>query len=72
MKGDSTTLDALMMFLSEFWQAQVYQEMLWFSCTLREHMSPSRSQMLSPFCGITKEIMSRGPQVADMECRETT
>jgi hypothetical protein len=24
--------------------------------------------MLSPFCGITKEIMSRGPQVADMEC----
>jgi hypothetical protein len=28
--------------------------------------------MLSPFCGITKEIMSRGPQVADMECRETT
>jgi hypothetical protein len=27
---------------------------------------------LSPFCGITKEIMSRGPQVADMKCRETT
>jgi hypothetical protein len=33
-----------------------------------EHMSPSRSQILSPFCGITKDIMSRGPQVADMEC----
>jgi hypothetical protein len=28
--------------------------------------------LLSPFCGITKEMMSRGPQVADMECRETT
>jgi hypothetical protein len=28
--------------------------------------------LLSPFCGITKEIMSRGPQVVDMECRETT
>jgi hypothetical protein len=28
--------------------------------------------LLSPFCGITKEIMSRGPQVADMECREIT
>jgi hypothetical protein len=40
--------------------------------SMDEHMSPSRSQMLSPFCGITKEMMSRGPQVADMECRETT
>jgi hypothetical protein len=28
--------------------------------------------LLSPFCGITKEIMFRGPQVADMECREST
>ena len=28
--------------------------------------------VLSPFCGITKEMMSRGPQVADMECREIT
>jgi hypothetical protein len=25
-----------------------------------------------PILWITKEIMSRGPQVADMECRETT
>jgi hypothetical protein len=33
IKGDSTTLDALIPF-SEFWQAQVYQEMLRFSCTL--------------------------------------
>jgi hypothetical protein len=31
-----------------------------------------RAIFLSPFCGITKEMMSRGPQVADMECRETT
>jgi hypothetical protein len=30
------------------------------------------SCVLSPFCGISKEIMSRGLQVADMECRETT
>ena len=28
--------------------------------------------MLSPIFGITKDIMYRGPQVADMECRETT
>jgi hypothetical protein len=28
--------------------------------------------MLSPFCGKTKEIMSQGPRVAYMECRETT
>jgi hypothetical protein len=28
--------------------------------------------MLSLFCGMTKEIMSRGPQVVDMECQETT
>jgi hypothetical protein len=28
--------------------------------------------MLSPFCGITKEMMSQGPQVAVMKCRETT
>jgi hypothetical protein len=28
--------------------------------------------MLYPFCGITKEMMSRGPQVEDMDCRETT
>jgi hypothetical protein len=26
--------------------------------------------MLRPNLGITKEIMSRGPQVLDMECRE--
>jgi hypothetical protein len=26
--------------------------------------------MLSPILGITKEIMSQGPQVLDMECRE--
>jgi hypothetical protein len=25
-----------------------------------------------PILWITKEIMSRGPKVADMECRETT
>jgi hypothetical protein len=37
-----------------------------------KHMAPSRSQMLSPFCGITKEMMSRGPHIVDMECRETT
>jgi len=28
--------------------------------------------LLFTFCGITKEMMSRGPQVADMKCRETT
>jgi hypothetical protein len=28
--------------------------------------------LLSPFCGITKEMMSRGPQVAVLEYRETT
>ena len=28
--------------------------------------------LLSPFCGITKEMMSRGHEVADMEYRETT
>jgi hypothetical protein len=27
--------------------------------------------MLSPSLGITKEIVSRGPQVPDMECRES-
>jgi hypothetical protein len=26
--------------------------------------------MLPPKLGVTKEIMSLGPQVADMECRE--
>ena len=35
-----------------------------------EHMSSSWSQMLSPILGITKEIMSRGPQVLDMEYQE--
>jgi hypothetical protein len=35
-----------------------------------EHMYPSWSQMLSPILGITKEIMSRGPQAVDMEFRE--
>jgi hypothetical protein len=39
MEGDNTTLDALM-FLSKFWQAQVYQEMLRFSCTLRRAHVP--------------------------------
>jgi hypothetical protein len=29
-------------------------------------------QSVIPILWITKEIMSRGPQVADMECRETT
>jgi hypothetical protein len=24
--------------------------------------------VLSPFCGVTKDIMSRGPQVVDIEC----
>jgi hypothetical protein len=28
------------------------------------------SKCYPPFLGITKEMMSRGPQVADMECRE--
>jgi hypothetical protein len=28
------------------------------------------TSMLSSILGITKEIMSRGPQVLDMECRE--
>jgi hypothetical protein len=28
--------------------------------------------LVIPILWITKEIMSRGPQVADMECRETT
>jgi hypothetical protein len=28
--------------------------------------------LLSPFCGITKEMMFQGPQVADMEYQETT
>jgi hypothetical protein len=28
--------------------------------------------MLSPFCVVNKEMMSQGPQVAYMECRETT
>ena len=27
--------------------------------------------LVSPFCGITKDSMPQGPQVADMECRET-
>jgi hypothetical protein len=30
------------------------------------------SSLVIPILWITKEIMSRGPQVADMECRETT
>ena len=35
-------------------------------------MTPSAIALglLSPILGITKEIMSRGPQVLDMECRE--
>jgi hypothetical protein len=28
--------------------------------------------LVIPILWITKEMMSRGPQVADMECRETT
>ena len=28
--------------------------------------------LVIPILWITKEIVSRGPQVADMECRETT
>jgi hypothetical protein len=32
--------------------------------------SPFRG-LLSPILGITKEIMSRGPQVLEMECRES-
>jgi hypothetical protein len=35
-------------------------------------MKKNMKVLLSPFCGITKEIMSRGPHVADMECREIT
>jgi hypothetical protein len=27
--------------------------------------------MLPPNLGVTKDIMSRGPKVVDMECRET-
>jgi hypothetical protein len=27
--------------------------------------------LLFPFCGITKEMMCRGPRIADMEYRET-
>jgi hypothetical protein len=32
----------------------------------------SRVDNVIPILWITKEMMSRGPQVADMECRETT
>jgi hypothetical protein len=67
MKGDSTTLDALM-FLSFLAGTCLPGDVCSSHALYDEHMSPSRSQMLSPFCGITKEIMSRGPQVADMEC----
>jgi hypothetical protein len=35
-----------------------------------EHMSMSWSQMLSPILGLSKDIMSRGPHVVYMECRE--
>jgi hypothetical protein len=35
-----------------------------------EHMSPSWSQMLSLIFRDNQEIMSRGPQVLDMEYRE--
>jgi hypothetical protein len=31
---------------------------------------PEIAFSLSPSLGITKEIMSQGPQVLDMECRE--
>jgi hypothetical protein len=35
-------------------------------------LSLEGSALLSPICGITKEIMSRGPKVTDMECQEST
>jgi hypothetical protein len=35
-------------------------------------ISQAQWVLLSPFCGITKEMMSRGPHVAYMEYREIT
>jgi len=55
-----------------FLQAQVYQEMLRFSCTLRRAHVPKLELDVIPILWVTKEIMSRGPQAADMESRETT
>jgi hypothetical protein len=45
-------------------------EMLRFSCALWLANVPEFGQRLSPILGITKEIMSRDPQVLDGECRE--
>jgi hypothetical protein len=38
----------------------------------KQLVSMMKNLNVIPILWITKEIMSRGPQVADMECRETT
>jgi hypothetical protein len=63
VKGDRNILYFTVFCFSVY----VYQRCCGSHALYGENMSPSRSHMLSPFCGITKEMMSRGPQVADME-----
>jgi hypothetical protein len=45
---------------------------LWDDFTQEEIREGSPSNGVIPILWIVKEIMSQGPQVADMECRETT
>jgi hypothetical protein len=47
----------------------VFRDVLYVSGLKKNIISVSS---VIPILWITKEIMSRGPQVADMECRETT
>ena len=62
----------LLMLYCQVWAGlQVYARYCWGSHALYgAHMSPSWSQMLSPISRDNLEIMSRGPQVLDMEYRE--
>jgi hypothetical protein len=61
---------------STFLQGPISWLSIWAKSYLNLKMPPRYSSlqnlhMLPPSLGVTKEIMSRGPQVADMECRES-
>jgi hypothetical protein len=49
---------------------------LYFVCLIQTwrlfYFLPVEVVPIIPILWITKEMMSQGPQVADMECRETT
>jgi hypothetical protein len=47
-------------------------ETVWYASGIVENLYGCDGVAVIPILWITKEMMSRGPQVADMECRETT